>query len=111
MLNNITKATHHGGTPEEQNATQLLKHFAIALKMDETRGLCPQVTVKARGKMVEHLLELAKKNGVPIEENPQLVEGLKFLECGQYVPESFFPLLAEIMSHVESIRRHLEQRS
>ena len=96
--------------PVESSQEKLLKQFAIALKMDESRGLCPQITAKARGKMAEHLLELAKKHNVPIEEHPDLVEGLKFLELGQHVPECFFPLLAELLSHVASIRQHLEER-
>lgn len=100
----------HAPQAEETSSEKLLKQFAIALKLDESRGLCPQITAKARGKMVEHLLELAKKNNVPIEENRELAEGLKFFELGQHVPECYFPLLAEILSHVESIRQHLEQR-
>ena len=99
----------HAPEPEETSAEKLLKQFAIALKLDENRGLCPQITAKARGNMVTQLLELARKNNVPIEESPALLEGLKFLDVGQHAPEHFFPLIAELLTHVESIRRHFDK--
>lgn len=89
---------------EELGSEALRKKIAIALFCDPEAGMEPKVTTTARGYMAKQLLQLAEEHGVPVESSPPLVESLSALAPGQSVPEAFFPLLASVMIHVDSIR-------
>ena len=88
-----------------QKGTDILKNCAIALQLDEEHGLAPKITATARGHLVDQMLKIAEENGIPIREDEYLAEGLQFLEVGQHVPEQFFPLLAELLFHVDTIAK------
>jgi flagellar biosynthesis protein len=92
-------------------AEELLQHMALALRFDEEDGLSPKVQAKARGLLAEELIRVAKENEIPIVEDESLLRGLSFLETGQKVPEAFFPLLAELVVHVESLCQSLQEKT
>jgi len=92
-------------------ADKLLEHLALALRFDEDEGLSPKVQAKARGRLAEELLRVAKENDIPVVEDESLLRGLSFLESGQNVPEEFFPMLAELVVHVEALCQSLQAKS
>lgn len=92
-------------------AETLLQNLALALRFDEDDGLSPKVQAKARGILAEELIRVAKENEIPIVEDEDLLRGLSFLETGQKVPEAFFPLLAELVVHVETLCQSLQERA
>jgi type III secretion system FlhB-like substrate exporter len=91
--------------PDQQSPSQDLRNkIAIALCCDPEDDLKPKVSVTAKGYMAEQLKALARAHDIPIEVSPPLAEGLVGLKAGQHVPEEFFPVLAALMSHVESVQ-------
>jgi flagellar biosynthesis protein len=90
-----------------QKGKDILQRCALALQLDEENGLAPKVTATARGHLVEQMLKIAEEHDIPIREDDYLAEGLQFLEVGQHVPEQFFPLLAELLFHVDHIAKKL----
>jgi flagellar biosynthesis protein len=94
-----------------QKGQDVLKNYALALQLDEEHGLLPKVTGTARGHLVEQMLKIAEEHDIPIREDEHLAEGLQFLEVGQYVPDQFFPLLAELLYHVDIIAKKLSRNS
>jgi len=69
---------------------------AIALRYDG-RG-APRVTAKGRGKVAEHILELAAEAGVPVQEDPDLTLLLAQVELGDEVPRELYVAVAQVIA-------------
>jgi flagellar biosynthesis protein len=57
----------------------------------------PLVVAKGRGVIAEKLIDLARKNGVPILEDRLLVETLDQLNVNQEIPPELYQVVAEIL--------------
>jgi flagellar biosynthesis protein len=73
---------------------------AVALEYKEGM-IAPKVIAKAKGYQAEALIALAKKFGIPIEENELLVSGLQSLELDQCIPEKWYQLVAELLAFLQ----------
>ena len=71
---------------------------AVALHYD-WRG-APRITAKGTGGTADSILELARKHGVPIHEDPALVTVLSQISLGQEIPEELYLAIAEILAFV-----------
>ncbi len=60
----------------------------------------PKVTAKGSGLVAEKILELAKQHGVPIQEDPALVQILAQLDFYQEIPLSVYGVVAEILAFI-----------
>ncbi len=69
---------------------------AIALRYDG-RG-APRVTAKGRGKVAEHILELAAEAGIPVQEDPDLTLLLAQVELGDEVPRELYVAVAQVIA-------------
>jgi type III secretion system FlhB-like substrate exporter len=71
---------------------------AVALEYDPGMGV-PEVIAAARGMLVERLLELAGKHGIPVYRDPDLAEVLSAVRPGTKVPESLYKAVAAVMAY------------
>jgi flagellar biosynthesis protein len=69
---------------------------ALALFYDG--GNAPVITKNRYGKAANKLVELALDAGIPIYENPQLLEQLSDLSIGDNIPPELYRLVAEILA-------------
>lgn len=69
---------------------------ALALFYDG--GAAPVISDKRFGKAAEQLVELALEAGIPIYENPQLLDQLSELTTGDHIPPELYRLVAEILA-------------
>ena len=46
---------------------------AVTLKYDPLNDQAPRITAKGAGLIAERIIELARKEGIPIQEDPDLV--------------------------------------
>lgn len=69
---------------------------AVALRYDG-RG-APRVTAKGRGKVAEHILELAAEAGIPVQEDPELTLLLAQVELGDEVPRELYVAVAQLIA-------------
>lgn len=76
--------------------------IAVALHYDEKTA--PRVTAKGRGEVAEQILEIAKAHGIPLEENPALVNVLSELELGTEIPEALYLAVAEVIAFAYMVR-------
>jgi flagellar biosynthetic protein FlhB len=78
-------------------------HFAIALEYHNgMRG--PQVTAKGADEMAFRIRRIAAENEVPIVEHKPLARALYAeTEVGDFIPESYYEVVAKILSKVWSI--------
>ena len=58
------------------------------------------MTALGRGLLAERLIEEAKRHGIPIRENPDLVQILLELDLGQEIPPDLYQAVAEILIFV-----------
>ena len=74
------------------------KTVGISYTPGEERA--PRVVAKGQRKVAEEILALAKKHGVPVYNDPEVVELLYTLELTQEIPEELYRVVAEILSFV-----------
>jgi flagellar biosynthesis protein len=75
------------------------KHqLAVALHYDRTGA--PRVVAKGRGSLGETIIEVAKANNIPIEENEVLAGALSNVELGEEIPAELYRAVAEVLVFV-----------
>lgn len=82
----------------KQDGTNKLKR-AVALRY-EPENASPVVVAKGKGHIAETIMQKAKEHGVPLQEDPSLVEVLSKLDLKQEIPTELYQLVAEILSFV-----------
>ncbi|MCK5097933.1 MAG: EscU/YscU/HrcU family type III secretion system export apparatus switch protein [Desulfobacteraceae bacterium] len=76
---------------------------AVALKYDGGDDIAPRVKAKGAGAVAEKIIELAEKHGVPIKNDPDLIEILSQLEIDEAIPPEIYVAVAELLSFVYSL--------
>ena len=71
---------------------------AVALEYDGDGA--PRVTAKGTGAVADKILEIARANGVAIEENPGLAEALSTIELDEEIPVELYQAVAEVIAFV-----------
>lgn len=70
---------------------------AVALKWDGKTA--PKLTAKAEGLLAEQIIEIAKQQGIPIQQdNEILVSALAQLELGDEIPEMLYVAVAQVIA-------------
>ena len=76
---------------------------AVALRYLPGKDKAPKVTAKGAGKLAEKIIDLAKKHGIPIQEDPALIQILAQLDFYQEIPPSIYVVVAEILAFIYSM--------
>ncbi|MBW7652096.1 MULTISPECIES: EscU/YscU/HrcU family type III secretion system export apparatus switch protein [Anoxybacillus] len=66
----------------------------------------PTVVAHGRGYVAEKIIELAKQNGVPIEQDAALVQHLLDLDLGDTIPPQLYAVIAEILILIEKMEKN-----
>ncbi|HLA27719.1 MAG TPA: EscU/YscU/HrcU family type III secretion system export apparatus switch protein [Syntrophales bacterium] len=77
--------------------------LAAALKYDDKKDAAPRVTAKGRGITAEKIIELAKKHGIPLKNDPALAQILSKLDIDEQIPSELYRAVAEILAFVYSV--------
>jgi flagellar biosynthesis protein len=83
---------------------------AVALRYNPGEGEAPRVIAKGKGLIAEKILEQAKEHGVPIQQDPSLVEVLANLELNEQIPSELYQVVAEILAFVYQTDRRSGRR-
>jgi flagellar biosynthesis protein len=78
---------------------------AVALRYDPARDGAPRVVAKGKGQTAEQILALARKNGVPVREDPTLVQVLSRLKLDQEIPPEVYRAVAAILAFLAHVNR------
>ncbi|WP_232697010.1 FlhB-like flagellar biosynthesis protein [Brevibacillus daliensis] len=73
---------------------------AVALRYDANQNEAPRVIAKGRGYVAENILQKAKENDIPIQEDPSLIEVLSKLDLDQQIPPELYQVVAEVLAFV-----------
>ncbi len=84
-------------------------HYAVALRYDALTMQAPQVVAKGVDNLALRIRELATENDVPIVENRELARTIyNVVEVDEYIPNSLFAAVAEVLAYVYRLRRHIQ---
>ncbi|MDA5107861.1 MULTISPECIES: EscU/YscU/HrcU family type III secretion system export apparatus switch protein [Brevibacillus] len=73
---------------------------AVALRYQAKTMEAPVVVAKGKGYVAENILKTAKENGIPVQEDPSLVEVLGKLDLNQQIPPELYQVVAEVLAFV-----------
>lgn len=73
---------------------------AVALRYDAQQDRAPKVVAKGSGILAEKIIEVAKENGIHIQEDPELTALLAKLDIDTDIPEQLYKAVAEILAFV-----------
>lgn len=73
---------------------------AVALKYEPGRDKAPRVSAKGSGTVADKIIELARKHGVPVKDDPDLVEVLSKLDIREEIPAELYVIVAELLAFV-----------
>ncbi len=74
--------------------------LAVALHYEKGTGEAPRVVAKGKGEIGHKIVEVARANGVPIEENAPLAAALSEVELGDESPTDLYKAVAEVLVFV-----------
>ncbi|HEB96241.1 MAG TPA: flagellar protein FhlB [Sedimenticola thiotaurini] len=69
---------------------------AIALLYDGENA--PRITAKGEGEVARRILELARANDVPLQEDAELAAILAQIPLGEEIPEALYRAIAEVIA-------------
>lgn len=75
--------------------------MALSYRPDEDGA--PKVAAKGSGFLAEKIIEIARQHGVPVKNDPDLVEVLSKLEIEEEIPPSVYIVVAELLAFAYSI--------
>ena len=68
----------------------------------------PVVVAKGGGYLAEKILEIAKECGIPLYEDPDLVEVLAKIDLGNVIPPELYQAVAEVLAFVYNLNREMK---
>lgn len=79
---------------------------AAAIKYDAEKSNAPKVTASGKGSIADKIIELAQEQGIPIKNDPDLVQVLSKLKVGSEIPLELYKAVAEILAFVYSLNEN-----
>jgi flagellar biosynthesis protein len=71
---------------------------AVALRYERQRDPAPRVVAAGGGALAERILEVAKRHGVPVREDPDLLQLLGACEPFEEIPVEVYSAVAELLA-------------
>lgn len=78
---------------------------AAALKYRPEQDNAPKVTAKGTGLIAEKIIDIARKHGIPVKDDPDLVEVLSRLDLDEEIPPELYVIVAELLAFIYSLNR------
>lgn len=95
---------------KEQTPPRAQIKKAVALKYRPGEDEAPKLAAKGLGRVAEKILAMAREHGIPIKEDPDLVEILARLEIDQEVPPEVYVVVAEVLAFVYRANQSWKER-
>jgi flagellar biosynthesis protein len=77
---------------------------AVALGYDPARDTAPKVLAKGRGEVAERIMEIAEAHGIPLQQDPLLLELLAKVEIDQEIPPVLYKAVAEVLAFIYQLK-------
>ena len=81
-------------------------HLSIALRYRRLEDPAPMVIAKGTGYVALKIREIAKEHDIPMVEDKPLARTLfRTVDIGDYVPESMYKAVAQVLAYVYKLKR------
>ncbi|MFH1491614.1 MAG: EscU/YscU/HrcU family type III secretion system export apparatus switch protein [Pseudomonadota bacterium] len=80
---------------------------AVAHKYEPAKNSAPKVTAKGSGRVAERIIEVAEKEGIPLQEDPDMVGALMQLDFEEEIPPELYHAVAEILAFAYRMNRRM----
>ena len=87
------------------NDSLINRKRAVALHYDKSEAEAPRVKATGSGYVAEEIIKLAQEHGIPVHEDPGLVEILAKLEINQQIPTELYEVIAEVLAMVYNLEK------
>jgi flagellar biosynthesis protein len=96
------KRSDEVGTPStgSRDAPAPEKDVAVALAYEPKADNAPRVVAKGSGALAQSIIEIARANGVAIEQNADLATLLQAVDLDKEIPPEAFAAVAEILGYL-----------
>jgi len=84
---------------------------AAALTYDAGKDRAPKLAAKGSGIIADKIIELALKHGIPIRNDPALVQILSKLDIDEAIPSELYQAVAEVLAFVYRMNEQRRQAS
>ena len=78
---------------------------AVALKYKPVEDDAPKVTAKGAGLLAEKIIDMARKHGIPVKDDSDLVEVLSRLDFNEEIPPELYVVVAELLAFIYSLNQ------
>lgn len=78
---------------------------AVALRYAADKDAAPKVIAKGAGLLADKIIELARENGIHVQEDRDLCEILSKLNVDTEIPENLYRAVAEVLAYVYRLNR------
>lgn len=82
-----------------------IRKEAVALSYNPNSSQAPKVIAKGKGRIADTILEKAKENNIPIQEDPSLVQILGQLNLNETIPEELYRAVSEVFAYIYQVDR------
>lgn len=76
------------------------QHRAAALRYDAEADVAPRVVARGDGHIADRIVDLARREGIPIHQDRALVDVLARLDLDTEIPPQLYRVVAEIIAFV-----------
>jgi len=83
---------------------------AVALVYDENDSPTPKIVAGGKGAIAEKIIETARKAGIHIREDANLVELLSKVPIGDTIPVELYQTVAEILAFVYKLDNEFKKK-
>ena len=84
---------------------------AVALKYDAAMDQAPKIIAKGNGHVANKIIALAREKGIPMREDPDLIQVLSQLDLNQEIPPSLYQVVAELLAFVYRLNQNYRSLS
>ena len=78
---------------------------AAAVRYDVSRDRAPKIVARGKGEMANRIVELAREHGVPVREDPELMEALARLDVQEEIPPELYQIMAEVLTFIYRVNK------
>lgn len=78
---------------------------ATVIKYEEGVTAAPKVVATGTGHVANKIIEMAKENDIPMQEDPSLIQNLLDLDLGENIPPQLYSVIAEILLLIQEMER------
>ena len=86
------------------------RRSAAALGYDPDQDDAPRLLAKGHGELADRIIDLARRYGIPIREDRDLVAVLARLDLSQEIPPELYRAVAELLAFVYRVNDRWKQR-